>query len=706
MLAAVLVAYSPSLSPPALHARNVEFAAAKAQILVDTKVSNLTDAFQNSFEPPNLALSYALFLQSDAARAALGRMVGLAGKDIAASGPFTLLLGRTNFARKLPALPDPRRVDSRYRLVTDVDGARPVITLYSQAPTTREAVALVDGARALLVAYVAHQEAAHPISEPGAIATLRPLGPAEGGMVDPGARLQLMAFVFVFVLVSGGSLVYARERRLRSRSTRQPARAGVDRLDEDLPGSDDWPHTRRLLPWALAGFMAMLFLVPFDAISLPIHLPLDSTLDRPVVVALVMLWFSSLCVVTGAARPRIKLTRVHFAALAFFAVCCVGVAINGHALVTMGELTLVLKKLALLASYLVFFLIVASVLRPREVPRFAALMVVLGVIVAVGAILEYRMKFNPFYTLWGKLLPVQAPPDLYGHDAIGRLTIYGPTSQPLELAALIAMVLPFGLIGAIEASTRRRRLLYSLAVGLLLAGGLATVRKTSVVAPLAGILVLMAYRPRVVMRQLVPLGLALSVIIHFTSPGAIGSLFFQLQPNNATNVLTTTDRAARYDAVRPDVMSHLLVGRGFQSYDPHKYRILDNEYLALLIGVGLIGLIAYVAIYVAMMSAAHAVIRRPDRRRASLALAASASVAVIAVASALFDVLSFPHVPYLLFFIAAMITALREPSPAPEPARVITTAPPRDHSSNGADPPPRRRHWAPEPKRSGEPALT
>jgi len=105
------------------------------------------------------------------------------------------------------------------------------------------------------------------------------------------------------------------------------------------------------------------------------------------------------------------------------------------------------------------------------------------------------------------------------------------------------------------------------------------------------------------------------------------------------------------------------------------YRILDNEYLGLLITTGLLGILAYVSIFGAMMSSAHRTIRGPDPKRASLALAAFASVGVTAVASLLFDVLSFPHVPYLLFFVAAMLVALREPSPTHEPARRASARP-------------------------------
>jgi O-antigen ligase len=703
-IVAVFVGYRISLAPPALHARNQQLGSAHAQVLVDTSNSVIADIEQltqyQSDLGAQLAINYALYLQGYGPTAALGRSLGLGEHSVAASGPFTLLLGRSNTAQKPPKLPDPRLVDRSYRLLLDVDGSHPLLDIYAQAPTQSAAVKLVDEARGLLERHVATQKASYPPPSTSA-AVLRPLGPTVGGTVGVGARWQLMGFAFVLVMLLGWSFMWAqRQRRARSYMA-GIAGAKLDRLDE-LPGCDEWPYTTRLLPWALAGFMAMLFLVPIDAIALPIHLPVNGTLDRPVVVALAMLWFASLAVVSGAARPRLKLGRVHVAVLLFLGVCLVSVAVNGPALGDMNELTLVIKKLALLISYVVFFFIVASVLRPREVPRFAALMVFLGVIVALGTILEYRTHYNVFYTLWGKVLPVTAPNLLDQVDSIGRLTVYGPTLQPLELAAMLAMVLPFAILGAIDAATRRRRMLYAIAVGLLLAGGVATARKTSLVVPVAVILILLAYRPRQVLRLMLKLGLLLGVLVHFVAPAAIGGVISQLEPGHINSALTTTDRTARYDAVAPDVLSHPLLGRGYESYDPQKYRILDNQYLDLLITVGLIGLISYLAIFGAMMLAAHTTIRGPDPRRSSLALGAFATVVAIAIASALFDVLSFPHVPYLLFFVGAMIIALREPSPTPELARLRVTRP-VGHAGGPAAGAGLSRPPAPEPVR--EPVL-
>ena len=34
------------------------------------------------------------------------------------------------------------------------------------------------------------------------------------------------------------------------------------------PATDLWPRTTRVLPWTIAAFTAMLFLVPFDAMTI------------------------------------------------------------------------------------------------------------------------------------------------------------------------------------------------------------------------------------------------------------------------------------------------------------------------------------------------------------------------------------------------------------------------------------------------------
>ena len=68
-----------------------------------------------------------------------------------------------------------------------------------------------------------------------------------------------------------------------------------------------------------------------------------------------------------------------------------------------------------------------------------------------------------------------------------------------------------------------------------------------------------------------------------------------------------SDRASDYDAVRPDVWSHLAFGRGWGSYNHDDYRILDSEILHRTVEMGVLGLVSYLLIAVSVI----AVARRP-----------------------------------------------------------------------------------------------
>ena len=141
----------------------------------------------------------------------------------------------------------------------------------------------------------------------------------------------------------------------------------------------------------------MLLLVPFHAIALPIALPLDATLDRFMLAVMASLWLAVLLIVGGPSSPRIRLTGMHAAVAAFFCIAIVSLVVNNGILMNLGELQVSVKQVALLASYGLFFCLVASIIRPAEVPHFIRLMVGLAAVLAIMTNLEYRLEINPFY---------------------------------------------------------------------------------------------------------------------------------------------------------------------------------------------------------------------------------------------------------------------------------------------------------------------
>jgi hypothetical protein len=436
-------------------------------------------------------------------------------------------------------------------------------------------------------------------------------------------------------------------------SARRPGEASLLR-----PASQtaDWPATTRLLPWALFSFVAMLWLVPFDSVKLPVGGPIDATLDRPMLVLLGAIWLLSVRAVRH--RWPLRLSAIHWAFGAFVTVAALSIVLQGETLVRIGEMDLATKQLALLVSYVVFFVLAASILRASEVTKMLKAIVVLACLTAVGVVAEYRLGINPFHDWIGPLFPGYVRPEgIGGIDSIGREQIYGPGVHPLAAAVMFSMTLPFALAWLLEAKERRQRILYGTAVVLLIAGAVATQKKTAMVGPLVCILVLAAYRPRQMLR-LTPLALVLVFVVHFTAPGALGGVIDQFSPGSVNKVDTTQDRVSDYEAVTPDLAERPLLGGGYGSYDQKKHRILDNLYLTLAIGVGLLGIVAYLSILVISFLEANRVARSGDPDRGPPAMAASASICVALVSGALLDFLSFPQLPYLLCFIVAVVFVL------------------------------------------------
>jgi hypothetical protein len=416
----------------------------------------------------------------------------------------------------------------------------------------------------------------------------------------------------------------------------------------------DWPRTTRLLPWSIAFFLAMVFLFPFDSTDLPIPLPLDATLDRPVLGLIVAIWIASASSLIGV--RRLSMGPVHWAFAIFALIAVTSVLLNFPTLQRLEQVDVPVKKLALLFSYGLLFSVVASSLRPTEVRRLIVFMVGLASITAIGVIVEYRTGFNAFYTWGEKLLPGVTPPaDIGTYDSIGRKTIVGPTIHPLAAAMMLSLVLPFAVMGLLRTEDRRAKVFYAVAAALMIGAAAATQRKTAFIVPAICLVVLTAYRPRMLLKR-APLGVLLAVGIAVAAPGALAGVVDQLKPSAFTGVLTTQDRISDYDAIRPEVVNHPLFGRGYDSFDQKRYRILDNQYLTLVVNVGILGVLGYLGIMLSAFLLAHRCARSYDPDRAWFGPAAASAVIGLTIGSALLDALALPQLPYLFCFLAAFAT--------------------------------------------------
>jgi polysaccharide biosynthesis protein PslJ len=417
--------------------------------------------------------------------------------------------------------------------------------------------------------------------------------------------------------------------------------------------ADDWPHTKRVMPWLVAGFLGMVWLIPFDAIEITsISAPVDLKLDRIVIFVVALFWLAAL----GAGprfAPRFRRSPMNWAVFAFLLVAVAGVAANQSTLVIQTEVGLAIKKLALLFSFAALFFLVTSTVRPTEVPRYLLLMLVLACITAVGVIVEYRTKFNVFYYVSAKVFPAPfyvnpKPPDL----PFARRSITGPTLHGIAVATLFGMLLPFAIVGALR-NHGRPRWAYVGVVAILLIGALGTQRKAGLVVPAAAVLTLLFYRPRLMIR-LVPAGLVVIAAVFLLAHGAAVGVKAQFVGANLDNA-STTGRTSDYDATRPDIFKYPLLGRGEGTYDPFKYRFLDNEYLHRIIEMGFLGLAAYLGLILTAAFTGHGVVRRLGPIRGSPGMAAVAACGAFAACSAVFDAMSYPQPMYVFMCIAGLM---------------------------------------------------
>lgn len=422
---------------------------------------------------------------------------------------------------------------------------------------------------------------------------------------------------------------------------------------------DSWPHTTRVLPWMLAAFIAMLWLVPFNTISLTVSLPFDLHLDRIVLPFIVLVWVLAIAA-GGETAPRIRITRIHAGVGTFVGVAFLSVVLNAGFINDMLEFDSSIKHLVLLSSYALLFVMLASVVRVHEVRAFISFTLGLAVALSLGMLWEHRYGTNVFYLWSAKLLPgiFSVPPaNSGGVDELGRRLTLGSAELGLEAAAMLSMALPIALVRILNAQVTKQRVWYGLAACVIVAASISTYRKTAMITPIVVLLTLAYFRRRELLR-LAPLGLVLLVVVHALSPGALGSVVQQFTGSRLSAAGTVNHRAIAYEAVRPIVWTNPAFGQGYGSYDAFVNRILDSQMLGGAIETGIVGTAAYLFMILAVVVAAAPLIRRRDSDRAPPALIAACVAMAFLTVSFLYDATSFPHAPYIFLTFAAFLAVL------------------------------------------------
>jgi O-antigen ligase len=319
------------------------------------------------------------------------------------------------------------------------------------------------------------------------------------------------------------------------------------------------------------------------------------------------------------------------------------------------ELNAADRGLLLTASWLGIVLLTADgVTTVKRLEEALRLLVLAGGIVALLGIVQ-------FYTSSAIVDAIQIP-GLSVHKQIvsifdrgGFNRVSGTATSPIEFGVVLSMLLPLALHFAFTDTHRKAILRWAPVATIAFAIPIA-ISRSALLGVAVGLIILIPTWPAVRRRISYLVILAMVAVVYVAIPGMLGTLIKLF--TDISSDTSAESRTGSYALVWDFFTRSPLFGRGISTFLP-EYRILDNQYLLLLIEVGIVGVIALVVYLVTAVVAAQSSRRRStDPIVRSLGQSLTAAVVAGALSFATFDAFSFPQVSDLLFLCIGFIGAL------------------------------------------------
>lgn len=232
----------------------------------------------------------------------------------------------------------------------------------------------------------------------------------------------------------------------------------------------------------------------------------------------------------------------------------------------------------------------------------------------------------------------------------------GTATHPIEYGVLITMLLPLALHVGFHETSRNRILRWAPAALLAAVIPLTSSRSAYLGAAAVTLVCLIGWpaRRRLVMGGVALCGVAAMLVV---TPHLLDSIF-QLF-SGASNDPSVQSRTGSYEVAGRFLARDPWFGRGLGTFLP-KYRIFDNEYLGMLVSIGIVGTILFVGIaVVAIAELVKTRARAESERTRDLALSLLAALTAGFVSLAFFDAFAFPMTMGTLFLLLGVAGALR-----------------------------------------------
>jgi O-antigen ligase len=260
-------------------------------------------------------------------------------------------------------------------------------------------------------------------------------------------------------------------------------------------------------------------------------------------------------------------------------------------------------------------------------------------------------------------------------NVVGLARATATASQPLELAAVLAIVLPLAIHQArfAPAALRVRRWLQ---VAIIAAAMPMTVSRSAILVGAVVAMVLFPTWPKRYRHRAYRAVAGALVVAWLAAPSMLGS-FGDLIGHFSTDT-SITSRTAAYSSAVPLIADHPWFGQGFQTFFPQTYFYIDNQYMTSVIETGFVGSLCLVALFATGWFVARSARRMAcDLKTRDLMQCFAASVAAAAVSFATFDALSFVIAPGLTFLVLGCVGAawrlakVQQSVPSSDPGAVV-----------------------------------
>ena len=277
-------------------------------------------------------------------------------------------------------------------------------------------------------------------------------------------------------------------------------------------------------------------------------------------------------------------------------------------------------------------------------------------VMAFVALLQFRLGWEPV-DLLGKIPLLRANSDFGG--VLSRSSFRRPAGtagHPIEYGIIVSSGLALSIHVLLHDHDRSRRRRW-MPFGMIALGIPIAISRSALLVTLAVLIVFWCGERRAVRLRALAVIALMGGFVFTTIPGLIGTLRGFVLAGNSDSSIST--RTSDYAAVAPFLRRAPWTGRGPGTFLP-RYFILDNQYLASLIEVGLVGTLALIALLLSPYwfgrGARHRATSESDRNLGQMFAAAGASAVV---AAATYDLLSFGMFAALLFLYVGLSAGFR-----------------------------------------------